>query len=103
MVAENVVVGEVPSIGAEPFAHMSELRATPRLLSLWTGHPEFSSVVFVEPSVNFSRAHFAGETGNVAAAATQVPPREFPHIEFRHRRINFKNGHLKSVFFFNAV
>src|SRR5580658_3853752 len=58
VVAENVVVEELPEIGAEPLARMSELRASPRLRSLWTGRPDFSSVVFVEPSVNLARGHF---------------------------------------------
>jgi uncharacterized protein involved in outer membrane biogenesis len=114
LVAENVVVGERPEIGAEPVARMSELRATPRLRSLWTGRADFSSVVFVEPSVNLARAHFAPsetstnrQTGVVTLTSSSVGagllPTEFPYIEVRDGRINFKRDDLKSVFFFSDV
>ncbi len=112
VVAENVVIGEVPGIGAEPLARMSELRATPRLRSLWTGRPDFSSVVFVEPSVNLARGHFAqpelrpgaNSGANVLKLAESGSlPAEFPYIEVRDGRINFKRDDLKSVFFFSDV
>src|SRR5262249_33813627 len=97
-IAENVVIGEVPSIGAEPFAGISELRPTLRLFSLLTGKPVFSSVVFVEPSVNVSREHFAGVNGSSAVAS-----RDFPYLEVRDGRVNFKDGDLKQVFYFKQV
>src|SRR5580658_2092771 len=112
VVAENVVVEELPEIGAEPLARMSELRASPRLRSLWTGRPDFSSVVFVEPSVNLARAHFVqpesksagySRAGILELANSGPLPSEFPYIEVRDARINFKRDDLKSVFFFDEV
>src|SRR5580658_6025407 len=112
VVAENVVVGELPQIGTEPLARMNELRATPRLRSLWTGRPDFSSVVFVEPSVNLARGHFApSESRSGASSGASILkltesaslPSEFPYIEVRDGRINFKRDDLKSVFFFSDV
>jgi uncharacterized protein involved in outer membrane biogenesis len=112
VVAENVVVDELPEIGSEPLARMSELRATPRLRSLWTGRPDISSVVFVEPSVNLSRAHFiqpeSPRGGSPGPSILKLPesgslPSEFPYIEVRDARINFKRDDLKSVFFFDEV
>jgi hypothetical protein len=112
VVAENVVIGELPEIGAEPLARMNELRATPRLRSLWTGRADFSSVVFVEPSVNLARGHFvqpespAGVKSGVSIlklTESATLPSEFPYIEVRDGRINFKRDDLKSVFFFSDV
>ncbi|GEM_PF-6809478 len=112
IVAENVVIGELPEVGAEPIARMSELRATPRLRSLWNGKAEVSSVVLVEPSVNLARAHFAQpETGAAETAMPAVVTLEkspaaggdFPYIEVRDGRINFKRDDIKSIFFFSDV
>jgi hypothetical protein len=108
LIADNVIIGELPSVGAEPLARMSELRATLRVRSLLTGKPVFSSVVFVEPSVNLSRGNFAGASSapalpDGAGSGGTAPPREFPYIEFRDGRINFKDGDLKQVFFFSQV
>jgi len=117
LVAENVVVGELPEIGAEPLARMNELRATPRLRSLWTGIPDFSSVVFVEPSVNLARGDFTASESPLGGSRPDASPgvriirltgsaslpSEFPYIEVRDGRINFKRDDLKSVFFFSAV
>lgn len=98
LIAENVVIGELPAIGAEPFARMSELRATLRIFSLLTGKPVFSSVIFVEPSVNLSREHFAAISGSSTSAS-----HEFPYLEVRDGRINFKDGDLKQIFYFTQV
>src|SRR5260221_70235 len=108
LVAENVTVGEVPSMGLEPIARMTELRATLRMRSLWTGRPDLSSVVFVEPSVNLARGHFAGpaealRVGPGISGAPVTEAREFPYVEVRDGRINFKRDDVKSVFFFSEV
>ncbi len=49
---ENVVVGEDPRFGIEPFARMETLQATVGLRSLWQDRMQFSSLVFVRPSLN---------------------------------------------------
>ena len=106
LVAQNVTVGEDPSFGGEAFARMTELRANLRLRSLWTGRLSFSSLVFVEPSLNLARRK-GGAGWNVGSlfgplrsgtgrpAGTAVPP---PYLEFVGGRINFKDGDVKSVF-----
>ncbi len=110
LTASEVVIGEDPSFGPEPFARMSELRATLRLRSLWTGRLSFSSIVFIEPSLNLSvrpqswnvesllRRGGAGGAAGPAADAVY-----FPYLEFRDGRINFKEGDVKNIFFFSNV
>ncbi len=114
LVAQNVVVGEDPAFGAEHFVRMTELRANVRLPSLWTGRLSFSSLVFVEPSVNLARRAdgrwnvstlFGPLRGRTTAGRADPALRDAirPYVEFQDGRINFKDGDLKSVFFFSAV
>lgn len=116
VVVENVAIGEDPAFGAEAFVRMSELRGNFRLSSLWTGRLAFSSLVFVEPSVNLAHRAGAQPAWNLEAlfsgqSAIRVPVAaaagsrsgSFPYIEVQGGRINFKEGDLKSVFFFSDV
>lgn len=113
LVVANVSIGEDPAFGAEPFARMSELRANLRLRSLWTGRLRFSSLVFVEPSVNLTHRSGAQPAWNLEALANpqsvirnpQSAARDaaFPYVEVQDGRINFKEGDLKSVLFFSGV
>ena len=48
----NVVIGEDPAFGAEPFAHMTALQARLRLRTLWTGQIQLSALTLEEPSLN---------------------------------------------------
>src|SRR5262249_32679681 len=52
---DNVRVEEDPRFGAEPLARMETLRATLAPRSLWSRRFEFSSLVFVHPSLNVVR------------------------------------------------
>ncbi len=52
---------------AEPFAYVGELRAVPRLWSLWTGALEFSSLTLEDAHVNLTRTD-GGWEFRVAAA-----------------------------------
>ncbi len=103
---ENVTIAEDPAFGIEPFARMPSLRATLRLRSLWTGRMSFSSLLFVEPSVNLARNEQnrwnlepllarAGNRSRFLAAP--------PYIGLQDARINFKSGDTKSVFFLSDV
>src|SRR4051812_29236918 len=49
---DNVVIGEDPRFGVEPFIRMETMRATIALSSLWSDGMRFSRVVFVRPSLN---------------------------------------------------
>jgi hypothetical protein len=102
---KNVSIAEDPAFGAEPFARMPELRATLRLRSLWTGRMVFSSLVFVEPSVNLARnaqGRWAIESllGRAASSHALAAP---PYLELKDARVNFKSGDFKSVFFLADV
>jgi hypothetical protein len=103
---ENVSIGEDPAFGNEPFARMPVLRARLRLRSLWTGRMVFSSLVFVEPSVNLARnaeGRWAIERLLARAAAASRSLAARPYVELRDARINFKAGDFKSVFFLSDV
>jgi hypothetical protein len=103
---ENVSIGEVPAFGNEPFARMPVLHARLRLRSLWTGRMVFSSLVFVEPSVNLARnaeGRWAIERLLARAAAASRSLAARPYLELRDARINFKAGDFKSVFFLSDV
>ena len=93
LVAENVVVGEVPAFGAESFARTAELRANVRLRSLWTGRLSFSSLVFVEPSLNLTRR--ADGAWNIASVNPQSAIRN-PGARRPCLTWNFRTGALTS-------
>jgi len=113
LVVQNVSIGEDPAFGGEAFVRMTELRANFRLRSLWTGRLSFSSLVFVEPSVNLAHRPGAQPAWNVEAVFSNTSqirnPQSairnvaFPYVEVQDGRINFKEGDLKSVFFFSGV
>ncbi len=102
----NVTIGEDPAFGIEPFARMPTLRATVRLRSLWTGRLAFSSLVFVEPSVNLGR-NAAGRWNVESLVARAGGGSRLlaapPYLELQDARVNFKWGDIKSVFFLSDV
>ena len=121
---ENVVVGEDPRFGIEPFARMEVLQATVGLRSLWEDRMQFSSLVFVRPSLNVVRneeGHWnlesLGESLGAASGNAASPTvaasvdaadkgRDFPslpQIQVDSGRINFKSGDQKKVYFIDAL
>src|SRR5579872_7479772 len=44
IIITNVIIGEDPAIGAEPFAYVNELFAVPRITSLFGGPLAFASI-----------------------------------------------------------
>jgi hypothetical protein len=115
---QNVVVGEDPAFGIEPFAYMSSMQARLRLRTLWTGQIRVASLTLVEPSINltknaqgrwnfeglFDRAGRAGKTSfDSARSRMHGSPVYFPYIGIQDGRVNFKFGDYKSVFHFQDV
>ncbi len=106
----NLVVSEDPAFGDEPTIRANSVEATLRLGSLWRRRVEFSTVRFIEPSVNLVRnpqgrwnlADVLLHASHVETAPTvQVhagPAPRFPYIEATGGRVNLKLGAEKLPF-----
>lgn len=106
VVAYQVVIGEDPAFGLEPFAYADEMRATLRLPPLLQGRLEPAALRLTGASLNFARSETAGfnlavflqkslgRTGKSAA---------IPTLSLRESRINFREGVHKSAYYLNAV
>ena len=98
----NFVVSEDPAFGSEPTIRANTVEATLRLSSLWRRRVEFSTVRFVEPSVNLVRnAEGRWNLAEILLHAAQVktaptvqrragPAPRFPYIEATGGRVNLK-------------
>ncbi len=107
---QNLVVSEDPAFGAEPTIRANTVEATLRLSSLWHRPVEFSTVRFVEPSVNLVRgADGRWNLSDVLLHASRVnsaptaqrhagPAPRFPYIEATGGRVNVKLGVEKLPF-----
>jgi hypothetical protein len=107
---ENLVVSEDPAFGDEPIIRANTVEATLRAGSLWKRRVEFSTVTFVEPSVNLVRnASGRWNLESVLVNASRVdtaptaqakagPAPRFPYIEATGGRINVKLGEEKMPF-----
>lgn len=105
-VLTDLSVAEDPAYGSEPVLHAETVRANIRLLSLWRGKLEISSVSVDEASLNVVRAAAgrwnldpifrtaAAKAGTTASGQ----PRPLPYLEATDSRINFKNGAEKLPF-----
>ena len=106
----NLVVSEDPAFGSEPTIRANTVEATLRLGSLWRRRVEFSTVRFIEPSVNLVRnAQGRWNLADVLLHASHVetaptvqrragPTPRFPYIEATSGRVNVKFGDEKSPF-----
>ena len=106
----NLVVSEDPAFGAEPTIRANTVEATLRLGSLWRRRVEFSTVRFIEPSVNLVRnaegrwnladvllhASHVSTAPTVQRRAGSTP--RFPYIEASGGRVNIKLGEDKLPF-----
>ena len=115
--AFDVSVAEDPRFGQEYFLRAEQLTAGPRWSALLTGHFEFSTLSFTNPTLNLVRladGHWnleswlpppAAVTGNrVAGAAPHVGLRfHLLRIEVDSGRINFKQGQDVRPFAFEDV
>lgn len=106
----NLVVSEDPAFGDEPTIRANMVEATLRLGSLWRRRVEFSTVRFIEPSVNLVRnpqgrwnlADVLLHASHVETAPTAQthagPAPRFPYIEATGGRVNLKLGAEKLPF-----
>lgn len=106
----NLVVSEDPAFGAEPTIRANTVEASLRVASLWHRPVEFSTVRFVEPSVNLVRnAEGRWNLSDVLLHASRVqsaptvqrragPTPRFPYIEATGGRVNVKLGAEKLPF-----
>ena len=99
---DDVLIDDEPRAGIEPFAHVSSLKARIRLASLFGGKLVFSTLRLDEPTVNLVRPD--SDTWNIQPFVAQMiaghrDGGEFPDIEVRSGRLNFKFGDTKSVFY----
>ena len=106
----NLVVSEDPSFGYEPIIRANTVEATLRASSLWRRHVEFSTIRFIDPSVNLVRnAQGKWNLESVLMQASHVetaptaqrtagPAPRFPYIEATGARMNVKLGNEKMPF-----
>jgi hypothetical protein len=107
---ENLVVSEDPAFGFEPVIRANTVQATLRPSSLWRRQVEFSSIRFIEPSVNLVRnaeGRWNLQSLMMHAASVDTAPTEqrkagpeprFPYIEATGARVNLKLGPEKKAF-----
>jgi hypothetical protein len=108
---ENFVIDEDPAFGYEPIIRADEVRATLRLSSFWTGHPEFSTISFGDEArvniVHLSDGRWNIESllfqaSHIPAAPTAQrhagPAPRFPYIEATAARVNLKLDQDKTPF-----
>ncbi len=106
----NLVVSEDPAFGYEPTIRAGEVEATLRPSSLWRRQVEFSTIRFVEPSLNLVRnaqgrwnlqsllVHAAQVDTAPTAQSKAGPQPRFPYIEATGARVNLKLGQEKQPF-----
>ncbi len=107
---ENLVVSEDPAFGFEPTIRANTVEATLRPSSLWRRQVEFSSIRFIEPSLNLVRnpqgkwnlqsllMHAASVNTAPTAQRKPGPQPRFPYIEATGARVNLKLGNEKKPF-----
>ncbi len=98
--ASNVTIADTAG-GSEPFLYVGELRAVPRLFSLWTGTLAFSSLTLEDAHVNLRRSleQNGAPTWNFEPLLRPRLLETFPTIRLRGARINFKMGNVKNLFY----
>lgn len=96
---DEVTVSEDPALGLEPVAYVRRVTATPRILSLLTGHLQFSSLTLDEAHLNLARTDLPGGEyrWNLEPLLRPALIAAFPNLTIRGARINFKAANVKSV------
>jgi AsmA family len=103
-VMTDLTVAEDPAYGAEPVLHADTVRANIRLLSLWRGRLEISSINVDDASLNL--VHAGPGKWNLdplfrtaaAKAGAQQQRTPLPYLEATNSRINIKDGAEKLPF-----
>lgn len=106
--AEDVLIGDDPGAGIEPFAHVATMRVRLQpFKTLWRRKLVFSTLSLIDPSVNLVKTEGGGWNfrsffqGAGSGAGQHKPHTSFPDIEVSGARLDFKFGLLKSVFYIN--
>lgn len=100
---EDVVIGEDPRYGLEPFAYVPTLQARVRFDKLLSGRMQISSLRLVDPSLNLVKR--GDGTWNVVelvarlSAPRRAPLNFFPAFEVENGRIDFQLGARKTTFY----
>ncbi len=100
---ENVIIGEDPRYGQEPFAYVPTLQARVRFDKLLFGRMQISSLRLVDPSLNLVKR--ANGDWNVVelvgrlSAPRHAPLNLFPAFEVADARIDFKLGSRKTTLY----
>ncbi|MGB7549537.1 MAG: AsmA family protein, partial [Terracidiphilus sp.] len=105
-VLTDLTVEEDPAYGAEPVLHANTVTADIRLLSLWRGRLEISSISVDEASLNLVRTREGrwnlDPLFRTAAAHSEGGPEgkvlALPYLEATNSRVNIKNGLEKLPF-----
>ena len=107
---QNLVVSEDPAFGYEPTIRANVVEVTLRPSSLWRRQVEFSTIRFVDPSLNLVRnaqgrwnlesllMHAASVDSAPTVQRKAGPAPRFPYIEVRNGRVNLKLGQQKQPF-----
>ena len=103
----NVVIADLPSISAEPFAYVNEARVGVSVSSLWRAELVFSSIVLSQPSVNIAQApngswNYEQMLRRSVGVGTQSAG-VLPEVVVREGRINFRSGLKKSIYYFRSA
>ncbi len=100
---KNVIIGEDPRYGIEPFAFVPTLEARLRLDKLLIGKIQFSSLRLVDPSLNLVRrsdgAWNVVELMQRLSAPRHAPLNFFPAVEVSDGRVDFKFGTRKTTLY----
>lgn len=98
----DLTVEADPTFGAEPVLHASTVMASIRLMSLWRGRLQISSISVDEASLNLVHMPdgrwnldtlFRTAASKRGGQARRAQPK--PYLEATHSRINIKNGDEK--------
>ncbi len=108
-VLTDLTVAEDPAYGAEPLLHANTVTADIRLLSLWRGKMEISTISVDEASLNLVRTqdgrwnldpifrNAAAQSGTTGGTGVQGGT-PLPYLEATNSRINIKKGLEKLPF-----
>lgn len=91
----DVEIADDPSMGIEPLAYVDTLEARVTLRTLWTRELGFSNLKLKEPTLNLVK----NDAGMWNFQLLRGVSGEFPALQVRDGRINFKFGDTKSVFY----
>ncbi len=100
---EDVIIGEDPRYGIEPFAYVPTLHARLRLDKLLVGRIQFASLRLDDPSLNLVKR--ADGNWNVVELVQRLSPPQklsfnlFPTLEISDGRVDFKFGTRKSTLY----